>query len=152
MSKSDNQPRYIRDVSFITESFRGGDDVNPYIFLIARYMNEHLEELDDTHSILFIHLEILKNHLLDRIEGCDPKSGVAEEMSSLEVNNYIISLILSVLDNPASLEKDRMALLYAMRACIYAIGSKNTHSLDDLRAELARLELIEKEIILSLGN
>ena len=149
MSKSDNQHKCIMDASFITESFLfEGQEINSYILSIARYMNEHLEVLDDTHSILFIALENLKNHLLATIVGCDPKPALAEEMSSLEVNKYILSRIQSVLDNPSSIKDAKKDLLDILRACIEAIKSYNNSRLDRVKNRLGRQELIEKEIAL----
>ena len=154
-SESDNQPKTSLRYSMIAERFRCiQSDINSHIFTITRYMNEHVTEIDATHTLLFIHLEKLKNSLLDRIEEYDPKFQVnalrnGRLYSGVEIDNYIISLILSVLDNPSSLEEDKMVLLYTMRACVNAIRSKNTHSLDNLKIEVARRELIEKEIALS---
>ena len=147
--ESDNQSKYIMNVSFITKRFQGNKDINFYIFSIARYMHEHLEELNSIHSLLFIALGNLKDSLLALI---DERQG-----KDLVVINYILSHIQSVLDNPSSIEEDKEHLLDILRACIGAIRSKNNlkrdkikTEIDDLKAKLARHDVVEKEIVLAL--
>ena len=179
MSKSDNQPKDIKDLSTITVSFRcNHSDTNSIILSIVRCMSEHTEEIDATHSILFSYLENLRDNLITRIK---PSAKGGLDMG-VEVDCYILKRIESVINNPLTLEENKEDLVQLMVACIYAIRSDNNCKLekekakynkmkadfdaeddkekaeiDKMEAEyekekalLARQELIAKEILLAL--
>ena len=151
---SDNQPKDSMNVSFIDTWFYCKDrDTNAHIFSIVRYMLEHIAEIDDSHSLLFLLLENLKSNLLARTESCEELRPYVEQVYKKEkVDKYIIRRIQSVIDNPSSLEDDKEDLLDIMLACIDSIRSNNNRKLADLRAELAPYEWTEKEIIFTLGT
>ena len=139
--KSNAHFEVIVDATFIGAWFQCKDhDTNGHLFSIVKYMREYLEELDDTHAILFSYLEKLKANLLERNEGYVEDEIDIQCLPEITADNCIISLIQSVLDNPSSIEEDKDHLLHILQACIYAIRSKNDRELDKIKARLDRMK------------